>query len=106
MLNSFPCEQEFNQPQELNEQGRILECAILAAVNAIIDVKDKLNDWDSKVGDGDCGSTVSVFPSLCHFSSQQIFYYSCTLNAFIMAFDCDVHVLCRCIEVRWQFLMI
>ncbi|XP_039144765.1 putative 3,4-dihydroxy-2-butanone kinase isoform X1 [Dioscorea cayenensis subsp. rotundata] len=49
---------EFNQPLELNEQGRILECAILAAVNAIIDVKDKLNDWDSKVGDGDCGSTM------------------------------------------------
>ncbi|KAJ0987561.1 hypothetical protein J5N97_005917 [Dioscorea zingiberensis] len=51
-------EEEFNQPQELNEQGRILESAILAAANAIIDLRDKLNDWDGKVGDGDCGSTM------------------------------------------------
>ena len=74
MLNSFSCEQEFNQPQELNEQGHILECAIRAAVNGIIDIKDKLNDWDSKVGDGDCGSTVSVFlPLFVSFQASRSF---------------------------------
>lgn len=33
--------------------------AIEAAANAIIGMRDSLNEWDSKVGDGDCGSTVS-----------------------------------------------
>lgn len=33
--------------------------AIEAAANAIINIRDSLNEWDSKVGDGDCGSTVS-----------------------------------------------
>lgn len=51
--------QGFSRPQELNEQGSILECAIEAAANEIINLREKLNDWDSKVGDGDCGSTVS-----------------------------------------------
>lgn len=48
----------FNIPQELNEQGFALECAIEAATNEIINLRDKLNEWDSKVGDGDCGSTM------------------------------------------------
>ncbi|KAI3879014.1 hypothetical protein MKW92_020064, partial [Papaver armeniacum] len=26
--------------------------------NAIIDLKDSLNEWDGEVGDGDCGSTM------------------------------------------------
>jgi len=43
----------------LNELGSILEAAIEAAANEIINLREKLNDWDSKVGDGDCGSTVS-----------------------------------------------
>ncbi|KAJ6805449.1 putative 3,4-dihydroxy-2-butanone kinase isoform X1 [Iris pallida] len=47
-----------NHPQELNEQGRILEFAIDVAAKAIICIRDQLNDWDSKVGDGDCGSTM------------------------------------------------
>jgi len=34
--------------------------AIEAAVNAIIDLRDNLNEWDGRVGDGDCGSTVSL----------------------------------------------
>ena len=51
--------QAFTQPQELNEQGCILEAAIQAAANEIINIRDKLNEWDSKVGDGDCGTTVS-----------------------------------------------
>ncbi|KAG1342695.1 hypothetical protein COCNU_05G009240 [Cocos nucifera] len=48
----------FTQPQELNEQGCILEAAIQAAANEIINIQDKLNEWDSKVGDGDCGTTM------------------------------------------------
>lgn len=37
----------------------MLEVAIEAAAKAVIEIKDNLNEWDSKVGDGDCGSTVS-----------------------------------------------
>ncbi|XP_023766598.1 putative 3,4-dihydroxy-2-butanone kinase isoform X1 [Lactuca sativa] len=48
-----------SRPEQLNEQGRALEVAIEAAVSAIIHLKDSLNEWDSKVGDGDCGSTMS-----------------------------------------------
>ena len=55
----FICEQAFSRPPELNELGSILEAAIEAAANEIINLREKLNDWDSKVGDGDCGSTVS-----------------------------------------------
>ncbi|RZC02370.1 putative 3,4-dihydroxy-2-butanone kinase isoform D [Glycine soja] len=47
-----------SQPLQLNEQGQILEVAIEAAANAIINLKDNLNEWDGKVGDGDCGSTM------------------------------------------------
>lgn len=49
-----------NRPLELNEQGRLLEAAILAAATEILAMKDTLNEWDHKVGDGDCGSTVSL----------------------------------------------
>ncbi|CAJ1952171.1 unnamed protein product [Sphenostylis stenocarpa] len=52
-------EQLEDQPQQLNEQGQILEVAIEAAANAIINIKENLNEWDGKVGDGDCGSTMS-----------------------------------------------
>ncbi|XP_008798256.2 putative 3,4-dihydroxy-2-butanone kinase [Phoenix dactylifera] len=48
----------FTRPQELNEQGCILEAAIQAAANEIINLRDELNEWDSKVGDGDCGTTM------------------------------------------------
>ncbi|KAE8678343.1 putative 3,4-dihydroxy-2-butanone kinase [Hibiscus syriacus] len=47
-----------SRPLQLSEHGRILETAIEAAVNAVIDTRDSLNDWDGKVGDGDCGSTM------------------------------------------------
>ncbi|KHG27868.1 Putative 3,4-dihydroxy-2-butanone kinase [Gossypium arboreum] len=47
-----------SRPLQLSEQGRILEAAIEAAVNAVMGMRDSLNDWDSKVGDGDCGSTM------------------------------------------------
>ncbi|RWW85731.1 hypothetical protein BHE74_00005566 [Ensete ventricosum] len=36
----------------------MMEVAIEAAANEIINLKEKLNEWDSKVGDGDCGSTM------------------------------------------------
>lgn len=59
-----PCRSKTNEeacehPQELNEQGSVLECAIEAAANEIINLREKLNDWDGKVGDGDCGSTMA-----------------------------------------------
>ncbi|RYR08062.1 hypothetical protein Ahy_B05g075609 isoform E [Arachis hypogaea] len=57
------------RPLQLSKQGQVLEIAIETAANVILDLKNSLNDWDSKVGDGDCGSTVS--PVL------KIVYYSC-----------------------------
>lgn len=51
------------QPQELSKQGCILESAIEASATEIINIKDSLNEWDSKVGDGDCGTTVSQIVS-------------------------------------------
>ncbi|XP_023000877.1 putative 3,4-dihydroxy-2-butanone kinase isoform X1 [Cucurbita maxima] len=48
----------FGGPLQLNQQGLILEAAIEAAAKAVINLKDALNEWDSKVGDGDCGSTM------------------------------------------------
>ncbi|KAG4158450.1 hypothetical protein ERO13_D02G120000v2 [Gossypium hirsutum] len=55
---STKSEESLSRPLQLSEQGRILEAAIEAAVNAVIVMRDSLNDWDSKVGDGDCGSTM------------------------------------------------
>jgi len=46
------------QPQELIKQGCILEAAIEASATEIINLKDILNEWDNKVGDGDCGTTM------------------------------------------------
>uniref|UniRef100_A0A0E0D5S4 3,4-dihydroxy-2-butanone kinase n=1 Tax=Oryza meridionalis TaxID=40149 RepID=A0A0E0D5S4_9ORYZ len=46
------------EPQELSKQGCILEAAIEAGAKEIINIKDNLNEWDSKVGDGDCGTTM------------------------------------------------
>ncbi|PPD83688.1 hypothetical protein GOBAR_DD19371 [Gossypium barbadense] len=47
-----------SRPLQLSEQGHILEVAIEAAANAIINMRDILNDWDSTIGDGDCGSAM------------------------------------------------
>ncbi|RDX89213.1 putative 3,4-dihydroxy-2-butanone kinase, partial [Mucuna pruriens] len=47
-----------SRPVSPNDQGQVLQAAIEAAANAIINLKDSLNEWDSKVGDGDCGSTM------------------------------------------------
>ncbi|RVW74518.1 putative 3,4-dihydroxy-2-butanone kinase [Vitis vinifera] len=54
----FLCMVSLSRPQLLNEQGCILEVAIEAAANSVINLKDWLNEWDSKAGDGDCGSTM------------------------------------------------
>ncbi|KAF3966895.1 hypothetical protein ACB098_04G056300 [Castanea mollissima] len=55
---STKSDESLSRPPQLNQQGHILEVAIEAAANAIINLRDSLNDWDSKVGDGDCGSTM------------------------------------------------
>lgn len=44
--------------QELSKLGCILEAAIEASATEIINIKDSLNEWDGKVGDGDCGTTM------------------------------------------------
>ncbi|MQL98681.1 hypothetical protein Taro_031392 [Colocasia esculenta] len=46
------------EPQRLNRMDYIIGAAIEAAANAVINLKDTLNDYDRKVGDGDCGSTM------------------------------------------------
>ncbi|KAM1638263.1 hypothetical protein EV1_015790 [Malus domestica] len=55
---STKSDEPLGRPAQLNEQGQILEVAIEAAANAIKKLKDNLNDWDGKVGDGDFGSTM------------------------------------------------
>ncbi|KAF8674378.1 hypothetical protein HU200_048209 [Digitaria exilis] len=46
------------QSRELTKEGCILETSIAAGAKEIIRIKDSLNEWDSKVGDGDCGTTM------------------------------------------------
>ncbi|XP_004981965.1 putative 3,4-dihydroxy-2-butanone kinase isoform X2 [Setaria italica] len=46
------------QSRELTKEGCILEVSIEAGAKEIIRIKDSLNEWDSKVGDGDCGTTM------------------------------------------------
>ncbi|KAH1131270.1 hypothetical protein J1N35_002648 [Gossypium stocksii] len=55
---SMKSDELLSRPLQLTEQGYILEVAVEAAANAIINMRDILNDWDSTVGDGDCGSTM------------------------------------------------
>ncbi|KFK36094.1 hypothetical protein AALP_AA4G076600 [Arabis alpina] len=50
--------ESLSRPQELSPQGRLLEAAIETAATVVINLKDSLNEWDGKVGDGDCGSTM------------------------------------------------
>jgi hypothetical protein len=94
MMNQLIVLQILTQPQELSTQGCILEAAIEAGTKEIINIKDSLNEWDSKVGDGDCGTTVSLsFQCLseCLFCSK-------------MKYFTDIYV--RCIEVLQLFLKI
>lgn len=53
--------------------------AIEAAANEVINLRDSLNEWDSKVGDGDCGSTVSPVPKLS-------FHLDLLLGSYILFF--------------------
>ncbi|GMH17465.1 hypothetical protein Nepgr_019306 [Nepenthes gracilis] len=46
------------RPQQLSKQGHILEIAIQAAAAEVINLRDTLNEWDVKVGDGDFGSAM------------------------------------------------
>ncbi|XP_024017929.1 putative 3,4-dihydroxy-2-butanone kinase [Morus notabilis] len=55
---STKSDEALGRPLQLNQGGQILEAAIEAAANAVIDLRDSLNEWDSKAGDGDCGSTM------------------------------------------------
>ena len=61
--------QMLQRSRELTKQGCILEASIEAGAKEIIRIKDSLNEWDSKVGDGDCGTTVSqkARTTLCYF---------------------------------------
>ncbi|CAD6204868.1 unnamed protein product [Miscanthus lutarioriparius] len=54
----LPPSPSIKDDEELSKQGCILEAAIEASATAIINLKDSLNEWDSKVGDGDCGTTM------------------------------------------------
>ncbi|XP_073035804.1 putative 3,4-dihydroxy-2-butanone kinase [Primulina eburnea] len=58
LSHSTKNDESSSRPQQLSPQGYILEIAIEAAATAVINLKDSLNEWDSKVGDGDCGSTM------------------------------------------------
>lgn len=43
-----------------------MEAAIEAAAKELIALRDDLNEWDGKAGDGDCGTTVRIiFVFLC-----------------------------------------
>ncbi|KAI4329968.1 hypothetical protein MLD38_028288 [Melastoma candidum] len=56
--NTTKGDESISRPPELTEQARLLELTIEAAANSIIQLRDSLNEWDGKVGDGDCGSTM------------------------------------------------
>ncbi|KAL8153555.1 LOW QUALITY PROTEIN: hypothetical protein V2J09_011315 [Rumex salicifolius] len=55
---SAKSDQASSRPEVLSEEGHVLDIAIEAAAKRILDLKDSLNEWDGKVGDGDCGSTM------------------------------------------------
>ncbi|CAH0491839.1 unnamed protein product [Peronospora farinosa] len=52
-----PIQTQFVRPVELSNDGRILEKCILAVCDTLIKNEPKLTSWDTKVGDGDCGTT-------------------------------------------------
>ncbi|KAK9045644.1 hypothetical protein V6N11_051553 [Hibiscus sabdariffa] len=57
---SYPTKSQelLSQPLQLYEHGLILELANEASVYAVNNKWDSLNGWNSKVGDGDCSSTM------------------------------------------------
>ncbi|XP_030472923.1 putative 3,4-dihydroxy-2-butanone kinase [Syzygium oleosum] len=58
LSRSAKSDESLRRPLKLTQQGYLLEMAVESASNAIIGLTDDLNDWDAKVGDGDCGSTM------------------------------------------------
>ncbi|NP_001234326.2 putative 3,4-dihydroxy-2-butanone kinase [Solanum lycopersicum] len=56
--HSIKIEKTLSRPEKLSPQGHILETAIEAAATEVVNLRDNLNEWDNKVGDGDCGSTM------------------------------------------------
>ncbi|KAF8008486.1 hypothetical protein BT93_K2227 [Corymbia citriodora subsp. variegata] len=58
LSRSTKSDESLCRPLKLTQQGYLLEKAVEAASNAIIGLTDSLNEWDAKVGDGDCGSTM------------------------------------------------
>lgn len=47
------------RPHELSSQGQKLDSAIRAGAQAVLKLKDSLNEWDLVAGDGDCGTTMA-----------------------------------------------
>nr|CAB3498415.1 unnamed protein product [Digitaria exilis] len=58
LSNAMKSDKMLQQSRELTKEGCILETSIAAGAKEIIRIKDSLNEWDSKVGDGDCGTTM------------------------------------------------
>ena len=47
----------FVRPAVLSDDGRLLEKCIVAVCDTLIQHEPQLTQWDTKVGDGDCGTT-------------------------------------------------
>ncbi|GJP44461.1 hypothetical protein CLOM_g8046 [Closterium sp. NIES-68] len=47
------------RPKDLSEEGACMERCIRGGAEAVLAVVADLNAWDAKIGDGDCGSTMS-----------------------------------------------
>eukprot|EP00644_Phytophthora_capsici_P001493 jgi/Phyca11/505024/fgenesh2_kg.PHYCAscaffold_10_\ len=50
-------QKKFERPAELSNSGLLLEKCILAVCETLIKNEPQLTNWDTKVGDGDCGTT-------------------------------------------------
>ncbi|KAH7467280.1 hypothetical protein PRNP1_011292 [Phytophthora ramorum] len=50
-------QKKFERPAELSNKGLLLEKCILAVCETLIKNEPQLTNWDTKVGDGDCGTT-------------------------------------------------
>ena len=55
-----PVGDSFTRPEDISASGKALELAIQAATQSLIDAESELTEWDTKVGDGDCGTTLKT----------------------------------------------
>lgn len=100
--------QLLDRPPKLNRHGLVLEAAIEAAAHAVINIKDSLNEWDAKAGDGDCGSTVSLL--VCHSLDELMKrspFFSCSyksLHCYEIFYVTILPWFCRCLKVQLRFL--